>query len=156
MFMVCVAYCDYRAAPRPWGNIFLVGCGRRLDLVMKEGYECKGNNPVSMSHAVEGDRMNWLKNPYMNMTASGLFDWHSPHELVLCRLQKTAGGCFRCPTQTVKDETVWSDVITTAYANQLCGLMGSMGFKLSLCQNTDVQYVRAHVSAVKNSTPSYI
>lgn len=59
--------------------------------------------------------------------------WHVAHEHVLCRIEKTAGGCFRCPTQTVKDKTAQSDVITTAYANQLCDVMGCTGFKFNVC-----------------------
>lgn len=79
-----------------------------------------------MSRAVDGDSINLSKNPFLNTTARLL-------NLLLCSLLRTAGGCFCSPTQTVKDKTVRSDVITTAYANQLCSLMGSMGFKFSLC-----------------------
>lgn len=47
---------------------------------------------------------------------------------------KTAVGYFRCPTQTVRDKAVSSDVITTTYRNQLQGLMGREGFTFSLCK----------------------
>lgn len=47
---------------------------------------------------------------------------------------KTAVGYFRCPTQTVRDKAVSSDVITTTYRNQLQGLMGRERFTFSLCK----------------------
>ncbi len=158
MSTVC-AFCDglwhivttglfYGTAQWASGNIFLSGCGRGqgragihmgLDLVMKEGCEWMGNKLVTLSHTEDGDRK-WITDTRMSMMtdSEGTLDRHGAHEHVLCCLEKTAGGCFRCPTQTVKDKTVWSDVITTAYANQLCDLMGCTGFKFSVRSSTAV------------------
>lgn len=122
VFMFCVACCHSRTVPQSGSTAlwkyFLCRVWRGIhmgfDLVMKEG--CEGNT----SHAVDGDRIHWNKIRIRRWW--GVDSWLTP-----CCFQKTAGGCFCGPTLSVRDETVRSDVITTAYANQLCWPYGQPG-----------------------------
>lgn len=132
----------YRAAPQPCGNIFFVGCGGGFTWGLILWWR-KGARETTASHAADGDRIHWNK--------ICMWTWRVDSWLTPCCSQKTAGGCFCCPTLSVQDETVQSDVITTAYANQLCDRMAGLGFKeiVLACRCT------VHVCRVKNSPPSY-
>ena len=111
-----------------------VGIHIRPDLVMKERVWVGGK--WTRSHCPracgrwEDENLNIQRDGWVS---GGCTDM----ELIERVEERQLGDVFTAPPTPGK-LTVWSDVITTAYTNQLCDLMGCVGFKFQA-------YVFVHV-----------
>lgn len=138
--MASAEYCDKLLVQK---EIFaLMACEMEFhmgaDLVTKDGCEW-----IKPSHAVDGERAS-IKHTCRNVITNSCLTQSSWTSAIYLRQLL---DIFHCPTQTVRDKTVQSDVITTTYINRLRGLRGCVRFTFSLCRSTDV-LMCAHVSPV--------